>query len=277
MTSDPEMETNIYVFDHTIESPTVTPIPTPGPTRWSTLTTINSRLVLAGGARDRMNATDELWALQDDGGAWDQPFPPLLQACWGAAALSTSDHLILAGGVENDPSTPLKTMQIYNVNSRKWALAQPQYALPKSYYFMKGVLHNGDWYLAGGRWQYETIFYTSLESLITMSGGRKENIWKTLPNLSRRQLCCSCISVYLDQLIAVGGTTITSPTDEIQKYSFNKRQWVDAGRLYQPCDSACTVILPSKEILLIGGNVKGTCHKFSDCVSKTSIKGAWRR
>ena len=267
MTLNTKAETNIFVFDHTIESPVVTPIPTPGSTRWSMLATINSRLVLAGGARDRTNTTNELWALQDDGNTWDQPFPPMPQACWGAAALSSQDYLILAGGVENDPSTPLKTVQIYNVNSRQWALAQP---LPMSCYFMKGVLHNGDWYLAGGRYQYNKIFHASIESLIAMSEARKENIWKTLPDDLQRR--CRSISVCLDQLIAVGGSLYGNPTHEVQKYSFNKQRWIDVGLLDQSCDSACTVILPSKDILLIGGNIT-VRHDFTNCVSKTSIKG----
>ena len=269
MTTDTKGDTNIYVFDHTIERPEVTPIPTPGPTRWSTLTSFHSQLVLAGGTMDRTKATNELWALRDDGcmRTWEQPFTPMPQACWGATAVSSGDHLLIAGGVGSDhPLTPLDTVQIYSASSKKWVLSKP---LPNCCYFMKGFLLDGDWYLAGGRWQYSKIFHTSLESLIGKS--REEEIWESLPELSQRR-CCS-ISVCCDQLIAVGGMTISGPTREIQVYSTKKQEWIEAENVPHICDSVCTIILPNEEMLLIGGNTGYLNHEFCNSVTKARAKG----
>ena len=283
MSNKPEMDTFFYVFDYTVESPDedhVTSIKTPGPTRWTTLGKIHSRLVLAGGATDRTNATNELWALNDDGKTWDQPFPPMPQVCWGATALSISgesgDYFIIAGGVENNSIYRLNTVQVYNVDSKQWALAQP---LPMSCYFMKGVLHNGDWYLAGGRWQYKKIFYASVESLIAMSEGRRKNIsgWKMLTDLSQ---CCSSISVYQNQLIAFGGamSIFMGPNREIQVYSPGKQLWIKVGCLPMPsgCDSIATTPIPTmdgkEELLLVGGNRGDHNSSFSNIVTKAHVK-----
>ena len=271
MTTDAKDDTNIYVFDHTIERPPVTSIPTPGPTRWSTLATFHSQLVLAGGTIDSVNATDKLWALRDDGCTWDQPFPPMLQACWGASAVSSGDHLLIAGGVGSDhPLTPLDTIQIYNASSTQWVLSIP---LPRTCYFMKSALLDGNWYLAGGRWQYSKVFHASLESLIETSDKRKKGIWKSLPELFRRR-CCS-ISACHGQLMAVGGVTNSGPTREIQVYSTKKRSWVEVEYMPHACDSTCTVILPTKEILLIGGSTvsEHQHHDFSCHVQKANTKG----
>ena len=271
MTTDAKDDTNIYVFDHMIERPPVTSIPTPGPTRWSTLATFHSQLVLAGGTTDGMKATNKLWALKDDGCSWERPFPPMPQACWGASAISSGEHLILAGGVGSDhPLTSLDTVQIYNASSKKWVLSKP---LPNCCYFMKSILLNGDWYLAGGRWQYSKVFHASLESLIETSDKRKKGIWKSLPQLFRRR-CCS-ISACHGQLMAVGGVTNSGPTREIQVYSTKKRSWIEVEYMPNVCDSTCTIVLPTKEILLIGGNTlsESQQHNFSDCVTKASTNG----
>ena len=272
MTTGSEGDTNIYVFDHTIERPEVTPIPTPGPTRWSTLATFHSQLVLVGGTIDSVNATDKIWALRDDGciRTWEQPFPPMPQACWGASAVSSGDHLLIAGGVGSDhPLTPLDSVQIYSASSKKWVLSKP---LPKCCYFMKSTLLDGDWYLGGGRWQYSKIFHASLESLIETSDIRKNEIWESLPDLSRRR--CSSISVCHGQLIAVGGMIHSC---DIHAYSAEKKDWIEVEHLPRVCDSTCAIVLPTREfqILLIGGNtlLEYQHHNFSKQVTKAKTNG----
>ena len=271
MTTDTKGDTNIYVFDHTIERPTVTSIPTPGPTRWSTLASFHSQLVLAGGTIDSVKATNELWALRDDGCTWEQPFPPMPQACWGATAVSSGDHLLVAGGVGSDhPLTPLDTVQIYNAKSKWWVPSKP---IPKCCYFMKSTLLDGDWYLAGGRWQYSKIFHASLESLIEISDTRKKEIWRSLPELLRRR--CFSISVCHGQLMAVGGVTNAGPTREIQVYSSKKQSWIEVEYMPRHSDSTCTIVLPTEEMLLIGGNIlsEHQQHDFSASVTKASTNG----
>ena len=277
MTTDPKADTNIYVFDHTIESPRVTSIPTPGPTRWSTLATIHSRLVLAGGAKPH-NATNELWALNDDGCTWDsQAFPTMPKSCWGASAVSTGDYLILAGGVELHATKPLDTVQIYNAKSKLWGLAE---SLPTSCYFMKNTLLEGNWYLGGGRWQFGEVVYAELDALIQSVAAdqrrpseREDLVWKKLPEpeLSGR---CSSICAHRDQLLTIGGTELsTGPTRKIRMYSTVEKSWKMVGKMPKAYDSACTIVLPNaKDILLIGGN-DGFLPSYTDSVTKGCLKG----
>ena len=274
MTTDPEMETNIYVFDYTKRKPKVTPISTPGPTRWSTLATIHSKLVLAGGAIRRTSATDKVWVLRDDGSDWDQSVPPMLQACWGASAATIGDYLTLAGGVESRPTQPLDTVQIYNASSRQWAFAEP---LPKSCYFMKSVFYDEEWYLAGGRMQDHEVFHTSLsptspDSLIANLEGGKDRAWNNLPELSQ---VCSSLSVCRGQLLAVGGQKNTFPIREILAYSAKNRAWIMVEHLPDIRETASTIHLPTEEILLIGGNITDLSkyHIYSPKITKGTIKG----
>ena len=148
-----------------------------------------------------------------------------------------------------------------------------------SWLVLAGVLHNGDWYLAGGRWQYKKIFYASVESLIAMSEGRRKNIsgWKMLTDLSQ---CCSSISVYQNQLIAFGGaiSIFMGPNREIQVYSPGKQLWIKVGCLPMPsgCDSIATTPIPTmdgkEELLLVGGNRGDHNSSFSNIVTKAHVK-----
>ena len=277
MTTYPEMETNIYFFDYKKEKPAVTPISTPGPTRWSTLATIHSKLVLAGGAIHDTSATNKVWVLRDDGSDWDQSLPPMRQACWGASAVTSGDYLTLAGGaegVESHPTQPLDTVQIYDASSEQWAFAEP---LPKSCYFMKSVFYDDEWYLAGGRMQDHDVFHTSLsptspDSLIASLKGGEDRAWNNLPELSQ---VCSSLSVCRGQLLAVGGQKNTFPIREIQAYSAKKRAWITVELMPDSRETAYTIHLPTEEILLIGGNTTDLSkyHIYSPKITKGTIKG----
>ena len=113
------------------------------PTKWFGLSTYHSQLVLVGGKDPaRMgSATNRLWVL-DGQSHWTQPLPPMLTKCYGASAVSTGNHLIVAGGLSDED--PLDIVQVYN--GHEWMRAQP---LPKACYFIKCALDKDKkWYLA---------------------------------------------------------------------------------------------------------------------------------
>ena len=87
------------------------------------------------------SATNRLWVL-DGQSHWTQPLPPMLTKCYGASAVSTGNHLIVAGGLSDED--PLDIVQVYN--GHEWMRAQP---LPKACYFIKCALDKDKkWYLA---------------------------------------------------------------------------------------------------------------------------------
>lgn len=268
LTDNPENETKIFVFNYKTKA-TEKPLSTEGPTCWSALATFCSKLVLIGGSI-RGKATYQLWALQDDGHTWEQPFAPMAQACWGASAVGTDEHLIVAGGVKDNPATPLRIVQIYNVNTRKWGVVT---SLPTGCYFMKTTLHDGTWYVGGGRWQDRKVFRTSLKSLVAAltSNHAERDVWKELPDLSVR---CSTLAMCEGQLIAVGGTVqATGPTREIKVYDVKNNSWVHVESFPVPCDSMSSLVLPNKEILFAGGNLEFFDQRLSTNIYRAKIKG----
>ena len=167
ITPNTSTASNIYIYDFiawkTVKSPT----------RRSALTTYQERLVLVGG-RDPSTGTptNKLW-MMDNEQTWTQPLPLMPTPRWGASAVTVQNNLIVAGG-KGTVGAELDVVEVFD--GQQWATAQP---LPRGCYDMKSAIHNGNWYLIGGRGQ---VFCASLESLVASAQSKVTgSVWKTLP------------------------------------------------------------------------------------------------
>lgn len=189
-------------------------------------------------------ATNQLWVL-DEQHHWTQPLPPMAIKRLQASAVSVGDHLIVAGG---QGVGPLDAVEVYD--GHQWREAQ---SLPIAQSWMKSVLHEGKWYLDGGAQAEEDckIYYTSLESLIATThseGDKQSSVWKELPG---SPLLWSTPAVFKNQLISVAGYYSSA----IHAYfPSNMSAWVHVGDLPVACYSTCTLVLPTGELLVIGGD-----------------------
>ena len=88
------------------------------PTKRSALTIYHDQLVLVGGKEVPTNkTTDKLWTLQEDEQTFTQTLPLMFTARLGASAISTDNHLVVAGGVGSN-FTNLDVVEVYN--SQQW-------------------------------------------------------------------------------------------------------------------------------------------------------------
>ena len=222
------------------------------PTQWYALTTYHSKLVLVGG-RDpnTKEATNQLWVL-DEQNRWTQPLPPMTKKLYKASAVSVGDHLIVAGGQGGSDVCPLDEVEMYN--GHQWKKVE---SLPRECTWMKSTLHERNWYLAGGSGQGSEVYQTSLESLIvTSEGAGQTSVWKKLPDAP---LELSATVMFRDQLITIGGGKPLSSA--IHAYSPSTNSWVHVGDLPDDCHSTCAVVLPTGELLVVGGeNESGLLH-----------------
>ena len=188
-------------------------------------------------------ATNQLWVL-DEAHHWTQPLPPMTIKRFQASAVSVGDHLIVAGG---QGVGPLDAVEVYD--GHQWRKAQ---SLPRAGSSMKSALHEGKWYLDGGAQAEEDckIYYTSLESLIATThseGDKQSSVWKALPG---SPLLWSTPAVFKNQLISVAGYYSSA----IHAYFPSNMSWVHVGDLPVACYSTCTLVLPTGELLVIGGD-----------------------
>ena len=237
---NPSPPSRLLVYDFTEDSWDIINTPT----EWYALTTYHSKLVLVGGRdSNTREATNQLWVL-DEQYHWTQPFPPMATKRYKASAVSVGDHLIVAGGHGGSHVCPLDEVEMYD--GHRWRKAQ---SLPRACMWMKSTLHEGNWYLAGGIGQGSEVYQTTLESLIaTSEGDRQTSVWKKLPDAP---LELSATAMLRDQLITVGGGKPIGSA--IHAYSPSTNLWVHVEDLPVACHSTCSIVLPTGELLVVGG------------------------
>ena len=175
---------------------------------------------------------------------WSQPFPSMTTKRYIASAVSEGDHLIVAGGKGGSHVCPLDEVEVYD--GHQWRKVQ---SLPRACTWMKPTLHEGNWYLAGGMGQGTEVYQTSLKSLIaTSEGAGQTSVWRKLPNAPLER---SATAILGDQLITVGGGP--GCRSAIHTYSPSTNLWVHVGDLPVACHSTCTIVLPTKELMVVGG------------------------
>ena len=226
------------------------------PTQWYSLTTYHSQLVLVGGADpDTWRATNELWVL-DEQHHWTQPLPLMTTERYQASAVSVNDFLIVAGGCGGSHVSTLDTVEVYD--GYQWTRA---HTLPKACSWMKSTLHEGSWYLAGGMGQENVVYQVSLESLIATThseGAGQTSVWKKLPDAP---LEWSTPVVIRNQLITVGrGYPYSSA---LHTYLSSTNSWVHVGDLPVVCNCTCSLVLPTGQLLVVGGDTKSGLSSYS--------------
>ena len=253
----PMLPPRLLVYDFTEDSWDIIDTPI----QWYAFTTYHSKLVLVGG-RDPITreATNELWVL-DEQYHWTQPLPPMTIKRYKASAVSVGDHLIVAGGQGGSHDCPLDEVEMYD--GRQWKKVE---SLPKPCWWMASTLHGGDWYLGGGMGQGSEVYCTSLESLmVTSERDGQTSVWKKLPDAPVKRFATV---MFRDQLMTVGGG---SPLDSaLHAYSPNTNSWMHVGDLPVACHSTCTVVLPTGELLVVGGESEsGLLH----CPFRANVGG----
>ena len=256
------------LYIHTPTSDTWTRINTP--VYWFALVTYHSELVLVGGGEyvgEGMYEliTNKLWTLTEQD-QWRETLPPMTRKCHSASSVDFANYILVAGGVD-DEGHYTNIVEVYN--GRYWSKAQD---LPMSCWCMKSTIFNGHWYLMGGHGQEKRVYYASLDSLVASCQFKTSwkgllSIWKRLPDVPHEH---SSVAVFGNRLIAVRGEQHMSPCSLICAYSYHTRSWLHVGDMPVKLRSTCTTVLPTGDLMVIGGERGGFVESY---VHKISLKG----
>ncbi len=251
-TGSTETDSKIYTY----EVPTDVWVSMESPTRWSALTIYRSQLVLVGGRKESTTkeVTNQLWVLQDEQ-TWAQPLPPMPTARDSASAISSGDHLVVAGG-ENQGFSEFNLVEVFD--GLQWVRADP---LPVACRDIRSTYHSGMWYLMGGIGQSRSVFYTSLHSLIEKAtqqpphspdSSEQQSVWKTLPDVPYKG---SSTTTFGGALLAVGGEGRgwNSSGLSTHMYSPLTRSWLHVGDIPEAVLSTCCITLTTGETMVTGG------------------------
>lgn len=215
----------------------------------------------------------------------DQVIPSMQSKRVSACAVSSGDHLIVAGGIRDEANT----VEVYSSDSNEWSYVA---ALPQVYdaYIVKsGTLHsNGNLYLHLHNSNKNYVFFAPVAALVHQALHRvKENSSHTWSNLNPHddgsqflpRYVCSNLTTHLGHLMLIGTDRDYSYDYSFFVYLSNAKRWVAIGDLpleerlvkllVQPRDSRRShiVSISSKELLILGELVNSYRRCINLCVS----------
>ena len=269
------------------------------PVYYFAMTTYNSKLVIVNGREFISNdesgpLTDKVLTINEELDRWEEVegVPHMNTKRCATCVVSVGHYLIVAGGYIDSGMSDI--VEVFN--GCQWMYGT---SLPVSSVEMKSVVHGNVWYLMGGRNQKRNVFCTSLEDFQSKKPDTSSEpliVWKLLG--SRLPYERSSPAIFGNRLIAIGGENdfpgSQISTSTIHAYSDHTKSWVHVGDLPQRLHSSCTVVLPTGELVVIGGMIgygtkskkvymsifKGRCKGYQkvmhdELVSWTKTKLSW--
>ena len=217
------------------------------PTYFSALTTYDSHLLLVGGKEyTSEQITNKIYTMID--GEFKELLPPMRLKRRSSSAVSSGSVLAVAGGFGG--SGILSSVEVYN--NGQWTSGQ---SLPDACYDMKSVFHGDKWILIGSDGQRTKVYCVSLQSLVS---GTEQSPWETLPDVPFPH---SAAAVFGGRILSIGGGNYCNPTSSIYAYSRDTQSWIHVGDLPMPLCSTCAIVVPSGELIVLGGGKQGPWSK----------------
>ena len=216
------------------------------------MTSLANQLVLVGGKDLRNNKRTNQLAVFGSG-EWTHPYPPMNIARSSSTAVSFNNHIIVAGGTD-DEGRIFSSVEVLDVASRRWYIAQ---SLPNPRSKLTSTLIGNTLYLMGGMDHTlrptKTVHHVDLNELIAkaLSNLDTPTIWQTLPEVP---LVWSAPLSIGRSLLAVGGADDRFyPSSSIHLYQPDTRRWVKVGDLPTARYCCTCSVLPSGDVIVAGG------------------------
>ena len=239
---------------------------------------VNDQLVLVGGWDDSGmdgsgKRTNRLGVWDEKSHQWTEPYPPMRTVRTNPSVVAHEKWLVVAGGYGDSGHgflnrilvvaggygrSAVDRVEILDTTTRQWYSAVP---LPQRCAVMKSALVEDTLYLMGGYdgGAIKEVFTVSLSALIQQaitpseaaSPATTQMLWQTLPPTPLRY---SAALTLHSSLLAIGGRDDKRKlSPAIHLYQPNTREWVKVGDLPIARDSCVSTLLPSGEILVLGG------------------------
>ena len=215
------------------------------------MASLNGQLVLVGnhgGDDDRITVWDST------SGGWGHPYPAMPTGRSGSAAVGYQNCLIVACGFSE-----MDTVEVLDSSSGRWYSAQP---VPMGGYQMSSAVVGDHWCLSSYGWKdgQPHIFSTHLPTLISsaMSAAQTNttSIWQELPT---PPVDSPTLLALQSHLLLVGGRGYSQ---KLYCYDPQTKKWVECGQLPVGIDGPACAVLPSVELMAVGGLTKSD-HGYS--------------
>ena len=224
--------------------------------KYFSIAVVNNQLVVVGGEDVRTSKrTNQLGVWNEQSKSWTHPLPPMTTSCLSPSVATHNNRWLVVMGGGGD-GTVLSRIEILDTTgSGQWYQAVP---LPQPCQAVSTATIGNTCYLLGGinagGIPSNKAFSVQLDELISQAisqpaGARAPptlSPWMTLPDTP---LSHSTVLAINGVILAVGGWGSTA----IYHYQPSSRSWIKAGELPAARLCCCCAVLPSGEMLVVGG------------------------
>ena len=220
------------------------------PVYWFGMGEVNEQLVLVGGKTRERVVTGKVYTFDNLSQKWKDSIPPMPTARCSPGVFSQPSCLTVIGGCSD--AAHLSNVEIFIPQTSQWHEASPA---PSPLSLMTSTVIHNKCFISKYDSQYIfQLLVSVLEDSAEGSSGQAIVEWKKLPNPPYLIYTLASISGCL--LAVGGGEEKIHPTKAIHGYCPVTNTWSIVGELPEPRRDCITALLPSGELLVMGGREK---------------------
>ena len=225
------------------------------PYQYASMVFLKDRLTAIGGCTDMckfVTYTNKLLSLHEN--CWAESFPPMPTKRRDTTAISTEQHLIVAGGMCGPfINACVATVEIMDTNSLVWSTVV---SLPHVFTGISSAVCGDSLYLLGGfddKNETKSVLTCSLTELL-QSSSSSSSVWHRVADTPAYQSTCAAVN---EELFAVGGCDKEDRASAaVHKYNPMTDSWNLISKMPTPRYNCLVAVIPTNEMTVVGGDVR---------------------
>ena len=225
------------------------------PHKFSSLAVVNSQLTAIGGFMPGMDITNKWLSLQEE---WIEIVPPMPTERSSVVAVTTKEHLIVAGGYKSGVGI-LTTVEVMDTRILVWSKVA---CLPHPCLSASGTICGDQLYMLGGlddKEKTKLVLTCSLTELLRSSSSSSSTsmiLWNRVADAPAYHSTCAAVN---GELVAVGGCDKDgTPSSTVHKYNPKTNSWDLISNMPTARWYSLVAFLPTNEMMVVGGQVGWT-------------------
>ena len=224
------------------------------PYKFSSLAVVNGQLTAIGGCKNwrmKHTYTNTLLSLR---GSWSEVFPSMPTKRHDTTAVTSKEHLIVAGGSTGPDRANITSMvEVMDTKALVWSIVA---SLPRPYHWPSATICGGHLYMLGrddDKGETKSVLTCSLTELLQSSSS--SSVWHRVADAPAYLSTCAAVK---GQLLAVGGRDEDDEaTAAIHKYNQTTNTWEHISDMPTARYFCLVAVLPTNEMMVVGGQLCG--------------------
>ena len=221
------------------------------PYKYSSLAVVNGQLTAIGGCKDVLKKNTHKKKLLSLRGSWSDVFPPMPTKRRGTTAVTSKEHLIVAGGTTGPYTTDnINTVEVMDAKTLVWSTVA---SLPHPYDWATATICGDHLYMLGGdddKDKTKSVLTCSLTELL-QSSSSSSSVWHRVADAPAYWSTCAAVN---GQLLSVGGCDEgRKPTAAIHKYNQRTNTWDHFSDMPTAGYWCLVAVLPTNQMMVVGG------------------------